>query len=74
MKRQYYIENLTCSNCGKILVSALSEIKGVRHVFVKPTHKVLSVEADHTLISDEEILEVIKSRRYTAMRIINPQD
>lgn len=74
MKHTYYIENMTCINCAKVLENALSKLDGVRQVTAKHSRKVLSVDADFTVIPEEDIIDVIRNRRYTVVRIINCED
>jgi copper chaperone CopZ len=54
--RHYYVMNMECANCGKILTGALSMPDGVRKVSAKLSRKKLTVEADFVKVSDDDII------------------
>ena len=70
MNRVYYVENMSCVNCKKILANALSGMDGVEKITINLPYKEIMVDADFEKVSDSDIISIITSRMYLATRKI----
>lgn len=68
MKRIYYVENMTCTNCKNIIKNALAGLDGIKSVTVSLPNKEIVVEADFNKISDIEIISALSNHMYMAER------
>ena len=62
------VYGIQCSFCVNTLVKALSNIEGVKRVYVSSTYEEIYVEYDESKISDQEIKENIESLGYRLAR------
>lgn len=68
MNRVYYVKNMSCVNCKKILTNALSDMDGVVKITINLPRKEIMVDADFTKVSDRDIMGIITNRMYLVTR------
>lgn len=68
MTRHYFISNMECVNCKKIIKNTLSGIAGVSKVSIKLLKKEAVIDADYNIVSDEDIIAAVKNHNYIAVR------
>ena len=68
MNRIFYIENMSCVNCKRILANALSDMDGVEKITINLPRKEIVVDADVAKVTDSDIMSLITNRMYLVAR------
>ncbi len=65
MKKEIAISGMHCASCAAVLTHSLSKAKGISSAHVNYATAKATVEFDEHIISEEQILQIIKSRGYS---------
>jgi copper chaperone CopZ len=66
IKKTFKIPDMTCSNCAMKLESLEDDLDGVKQVNASYHKLQMVVEYDETRLTEEEIVDAVKKKGYTA--------
>jgi copper chaperone CopZ len=67
IKKTFKVSDMFCSNCAMKLESLEDDLPGVREVNASYHKLALTIEYDETKLTDEQIIEAVKKKGYTAV-------
>lgn len=67
VKKTFKIPDMTCANCAMKIESLEDELDGVKRVNASYRALRAAVEYDETKVSEEQIIEALKEKGYTAI-------
>ena len=66
VKKTFHVEDLSCVNCTIKLESLEDELEGVKEINASFRKLEMVVEYDDTKLSEEQIIEAVRKKGYTA--------
>lgn len=67
VKKTFKVEDMTCANCAMKLESLEDELEGVKEINASYRRLEMVVEYDESKLTEEQIIEAVKKKGYTAV-------
>lgn len=65
-KKTIYSPDITCGSCVKVLSKLFEQTKGITSFSISVTSSAIEIEYDSTLLSEEQLLQLIHNKGYRA--------
>ena len=68
VKKTFRVTHMHCTNCAMRIEEIEDELPGVRQISASYQKMQMTVEYDDSRVNEDQILEAVKKRGYTALR------